>query len=115
MTAAAFSCHARRVEVGGSPTSSRNELWQPRPGRRGYLVTPNITHWEQRATEWSGIPSRVSISLTVIDAETGVEVRSALLESRSAVVTFIRPNPDNLAQQMIDQQVSAFYGVQTAN
>jgi hypothetical protein len=116
MTAAAFSRYARRVEVGGGPASSRDELLAAvRKAGAGYLVTPNITHWEQRATEWSGIPSRVSISLIVIDAETGVEVRSALLESRSAVVTFIRPNPDNLAQQMIDQQVSAFYGVQNAN
>ena len=38
-----------------------------------------------------------------------------LLESRTAVVTMIRPNPDNLAQEMIDQQVSAFYGVQNSN
>jgi hypothetical protein len=115
-TAAAFSRYVRRVEVGGGPASSRDELLAAaRNAGAGYLVIPNITHWEQRATEWSGIPSRVSMSLTVIDTHTGAEVRSALLESRSAVVTMIRPNPDNLAQEMIDQQVSAFYGVQNPN
>jgi hypothetical protein len=112
-TAAAFSRYVRRVEVGGRPVSSRDELLAAaRNAGAGYLVIPNVTHWEQRATEWSGIPSRVSMSLTVIDTQTGAEVRSALLESRSAVMTMIRPNPDNLAQEMIDQQVSAFYGVQ---
>jgi hypothetical protein len=115
-TAAAFSRYVRRVEVGGGPASSRDELLAAaRNAGAGYLVIPSITHWEQRATEWSGIPSRVSMSLTVIDTQTGAEVRSALLESRSAVMTMIRPNPDNLAQEMIDQQVSAFYGVQRPN
>ena len=113
MAAAAFSRYARRVEVGGAPSSSREELLAAaRKTGAGYLVIPNISHWEARATEWSGIPSRVSMSLTVVDAETGVEIRSALIESRSAVMTLVRPNPDNLAQQMIDQQVSALYGVQ---
>jgi hypothetical protein len=113
--AAAFSRYVRRVEVGGGPASSRDELLAAaRQAGAGYLVIPNITHWEQRATEWSGIPSRVSMSLTVVDTQTGAEVRSALLESRSAVMTMIRPNPDNLAQEMIDQQVAAFYGVQNA-
>ena len=103
-------------EVGGGPASSRDDLLAAaRKAGAGYLVIPNITHWEQRATEWSGIPSRVSMSLTAIDVQTGAEVRSALLESRSAVMTFVRPNPDNLAQEMIDQQVSAFYGVQAAS
>ncbi|HZB52543.1 MAG TPA: DUF4823 domain-containing protein [Reyranella sp.] len=115
-TAAAFSRYVRRVEVGGGPASSRDELLAAaRNAGAGYLVIPSITHWEQRATEWSGIPSRVSMSLTVVDTQTGAEVRSALLESRSAVMTMIRPNPDNLAQEMIDQQVSAFYGVQNLN
>jgi hypothetical protein len=112
-TAAAFSRYVRRVEVGGGPALSRDELLAAaRNVGAGYLVIPSITHWEQRATEWSGIPSRVSMSLTVVDTQTGAEVRSALLESRSAVMTMIRPNPDNLAQEMIDQQVSAFYRVQ---
>ena len=115
-TAAAFSRYVRRVEVGGRPASSRDDLLAAaRNAGAGYLVIPTISQWEQRATEWSGIPSRVSMSLTVIDVQTGAEVRSALLESRSAVMTLVRPNPDNLAQEMIDQQVSALYGVQVAD
>lgn len=111
--AAAFSRYAQRVEVGGTPDWSRDQLLAAaRKAGAGYLVIPSITHWEARATEWSGIPSRVSMSLTVIDTATGAEVRSALLESRSATMTFIRPNPDNLAQQMLDQQIGILYGVQ---
>ena len=50
----------------------------------------------------------------MIDAQTGVEVRSALLESRSAVMTLIRPSPDRLAQHMIDQNVAVLYGAKAA-
>lgn len=111
-TAASFSRYARRVEIGGSPAASRAELLAAaRKAGAGYLVVPTITHWEQRATEWSGIPSRVSIGLVVIDAETGLEVRSSLLESRSAIMTLMRPNTDALAQHLLDEHVSALYGV----
>lgn len=111
-TAASFSRYARRVETGGSPTSSRVELLAAtHKAGAGYLVVPTISHWEQRATEWSGIPSRVSIGLAIIDAETGLEVRSSLLESRSAIMTFVRPSTDQLAQHLLDENISELYGV----
>jgi hypothetical protein len=111
-TAAAFSRYSPRVEVATATATNREEsLAAARRAGAGYLVVPDILHWEQRATEWSGIPSRVSLSMTVIDVATGTDVRSGLLESRSAVMTLIRPNPDVLAQNLIDENVAVLYGV----
>jgi hypothetical protein len=111
-TAAAFSRYSPRVEVSSSTTTNRDELLAAaRRAGAGYLVIPGILHWEQRATEWSGIPSRVSISMTVVDVGTRADLRAGLLESRSAVMTFVRPNPDVLAQNLIDENVALLYGV----
>ena len=109
-TAAAFSRYSRRVEVAAPEISKRDDLLaEARKIGAGYLVIPTVTHWEVRATEWSGIPSRVSISIAILDVATGRELRSTLLESRSAVMTFVRPNPDALAEHMINENVSALY------
>jgi hypothetical protein len=113
-TAAAFSRYAPRVEIASPASASREEfLAAARRAGAGYLVIPTIAHWEQRATEWSGIPSRVSLGLAIIDVETGLEVRSMLLESQSATVTLVRPNPEALAQHLIDANVADLYGAKT--
>ena len=110
-TAAAFSRYARRVEIAAIVSVDRQELLAAaRKTGAGYLAIPSIAHWEQRATEWSGIPSRVSVALAIIEVDTGLELRSSLLESRSATMTLVRPNPENLAQHMIDQNVAGLYG-----
>ena len=110
-TAAAFSRYARRVETATTPATDRQELLAAaRKAGAAYLAIPIITHWEARATEWSGLPSRVSITLAIVDVTTGLDLRSSLLESRSATMTLVRPNPDRLAQHMIDDNVAGLYG-----
>jgi hypothetical protein len=107
---AAFSRYASRVELGPDVATGREQmLAAARRANAGYLVIPAINHWEQRATEWSGIPSRVNLILTVIDAGTGQELRSSLLESRSATMTLVRPHADMLAERLIDDNVTGLY------
>lgn len=86
-TAAAFSRYARRVQIAPTQTANREELLAAaRTVGARYLVIPSISHWEQRATEWSGIPSRVSLGMVTVDVATGKELRSGFLESRSVSV-----------------------------
>jgi hypothetical protein len=115
-TAASFSRYARRVQVAATPTVARDELLAAaRSVGARYLVVPSIAHWEQRATEWSGVPSRVSLGMATIDVATGHELRSGFLESRSAVMTLVRPNPDALVQHLVDRHVAEMYAAQSAS
>jgi hypothetical protein len=110
-TAAAYSRHSRRVQTAPSIVTDREQLLAAaRAAGAGYLVIPTISHWEQRATEWSGIPARISIGMVTIDVATGQELRSGYLESRSAVMTLVRPNPDRLVQHMVDRHVDEMFG-----
>jgi len=109
-TAAAFSRYASQVEIATAASTNRDELLAAaRKVGAGYLVVPTIAHWERRATEWSGIPARVSIGLAIVDVGTGADLRSGLLESRSAPVTLVRPNPDEMAEHLLDDYVSRLY------
>lgn len=109
-TSAAFSRYARRVELASAGMTDREQLLAAaRRVGAGYLAIPAVNHWEQRATEWSGVPSRVTLILAVMDVETGQELRSSLLESRSASMTLVRPHADRLAEHLIDENVTAMY------
>nr|BFE90111.1 hypothetical protein GCM10020185_06470 [Pseudomonas brassicacearum subsp. brassicacearum] len=62
MTAAAvktaFSYYTNRVTVMGA-CRELSCLRQNRPS--GYYVIPEILHWEERATEWSGLPDKIEV------------------------------------------------------
>ena len=54
-----------------------------RPGaNEEYLLKPQILHWEDRATEWSGKPDRVKVSLPLY--KSGRLIGSALVSAKSS-------------------------------
>lgn len=109
-TAAAFARHASKVEVASSGLQERSALLAAAQSANvGYLVIPAITHWEPRATEWSGIPSRTSFSLTVIDVKTGQDVTSSLLESRSRIFSWTRTSPESLIPELVRNYAASVY------
>jgi hypothetical protein len=55
---------------------------------RGYYVVPQILHWEDRATEWSGIPDKIEVKITVYNAESNNRVASTIINGKSKWATF---------------------------
>jgi len=77
--AAAFSKEARAVNIANEKMTLDEAMKEAKKVNAGYLVTPLITHWEHRATAWSGMPSRMTIRVSVCDVGTGDQcVRAAL-------------------------------------
>ena len=60
-----------------------------------YIIVPIITHWEDRATAWSGIPDRVSFSMFIYNND-GTLITSTDIESKSAAATFLNNDPSEL-------------------
>jgi hypothetical protein len=109
-TAAAFARYATRVQVASPSQQDRSELIAAaQAANAGYLVIPVITHWEPRATEWSGIPSRASFSLTVVDVKTGQDLTSSLLESRSRIFSWTRTSPESLLPELVRTHAAGLY------
>lgn len=73
-----------------------------------YLVVPEILHWEDRATEWSGRPDRIKVKIAVFDAA-GQELASSIISGRSRRVTFGRDHPQNLLPEPVGKFVNALY------
>jgi hypothetical protein len=74
-----------------------------------YLVVPEILHWEDRATEWSGKKDKLEIKLSVYDAKTGKELASAVLAGKSKWGTFGGDHPQDLLPEPIDGYVATLF------
>lgn len=79
------------------------------PIRTGYVVTPIITHWEHRATPWSGRPSVMALTLTVSDAETGRPISTTAINGRSASTTLFETSPEALLVEPLERYVGGLY------
>lgn len=75
----------------------------------GYYVIPQILHWEDRATEWSGLPDKIEVKITVYNAQSNNVIASTILNGRSKWLTFGGDHPQDLLPQPINEYVASLY------
>jgi len=75
-----------------------------------YVFRPLIVHWEDRATEWSGRPDRITMRYTIFDAKTGKEIASTLESASSKWGTFGGDHPQDLAPQTVEDFINSVSG-----
>lgn len=103
---AAFARFSNRVEVDGD-CSALACLQQGDP--RDYLVLPEILHWEDRATEWSGKPDRIEVKVTVYSGSDGRVLASTIFTGKSKWATFGGDHPQDLLPEPVDAFVRGLY------
>lgn len=106
-TRAAFSRHAARIEM--VDTCSIGTCFAKLNGEVGYLVIPEILHWEDRATEWSGKADRLEVKITVYDLSTQEILASSVLQGRSQWATLGGDHPQDLLPEPINSYVDSLY------
>ncbi len=74
-----------------------------------YLVVPQILHWEDRATEWSGKPDRIKVKLSVHEAGRDAPLASRLMSGKSKWATFGGDKPQDLLHDPINAYVESLY------
>lgn len=76
-------------------------LAQARSNAIEYVIEPKILHWEDRATEWSGRPDRITIKLVVWDAKSGEAIATSLESASSKWATFGGDHPQDLLPKLL--------------
>lgn len=94
---AAFSLYAAGVTVYTGKTLDT----------AAYYVKPSILHWEDRATEWSGIPDRIRVQIEVY--ESGSRIAAAQFSGKSKWFTFGGDHPQDLLREPMKKVVESFY------
>ena len=74
-----------------------------------YYVIPEILHWEDRATEWSGIPDRVEVKISIYDGSTSRELASTIISGKSKWATFGGYHPQDLLPEPFNAYVESLY------
>jgi hypothetical protein len=106
----AFSKYSNNVEMGYQYQSFEDALAYAKENRYDYLVFPTILEWEDRATEWSGIPDKASIKIAIINTETGRTIDSAIIKGKSGLATFGGDHPQDLLPKPVDEYVGNLFG-----
>jgi hypothetical protein len=107
--AAAFAKHGSSVTIAEATASREQTVAAARAAGTQYAAIPLISHWEPRATAWSGLPSRMSISLTLVDVQTGTVLSNTSLSGSSASFTLAPTSPEALLAAPISEYVDSLY------
>ncbi len=75
----------------------------------GYYVVPEILHWEDRATEWSGIPDSIEVKVSVYESVSGRELAATVISGKSKWSTFGGDHPQDLLLEPLKNYVTSLY------
>lgn len=105
---AAFLQHSDNVSI-FTDCEDTACLKRNHPINRGYYVIPQILHWEDRATEWSGIPDKIEVKITIYNAESNARVASTIISGKSKWATFGGDHPQDLLPEPVNAYISSLY------
>ncbi|KZD00924.1 MULTISPECIES: DUF4823 domain-containing protein [unclassified Thalassospira] len=75
-----------------------------------FLIDPEILHWEDRATEWSGRPDRITIKYQAYQVDDKMLLVTSTLSASSKWATFGGDHPVDLLPVPTKQFVSSLLG-----
>ena len=106
---AAFAKHTSNTTVSETVQSIGEASLAAREAGYKYLIYPTILHWEDRATEWSGLPDRVEVKIEIVDAQPNYLLGSVIVKGKSGLATFGGDHPQDLLPEPIQAFVSSLY------
>jgi len=101
--------YAENVVVGSTSPTSTEALEAAKAKKCTYLIFPRITHWEDRATEWSGRRDKMELVVKVIRVEDGVVVKNATISGISRFLTLGGTHPQDLLKDPVDEFVQGLF------
>ncbi len=106
---AALSAHVQTVRSANSVASVEENLKAARDVSASYVVHPTILHWEERATEWSGKPDRISVQLQLIATPSGEVLDTTVISGKSKWATFGGDHPQELLPEPLSRYATALF------
>jgi hypothetical protein len=107
--AAAFAPYLFRISVATVSEDVAGALGSAEAGGYDYVVYPEILHWEDRATEWSGKPDLVSIRISMMQTSSRDVLDSGIIEGASGVATFGGDHPQDLLPEPLHKYTAALF------
>jgi Domain of unknown function (DUF4823) len=74
-----------------------------------YYVVPEILHWEDRATEWSGIKDKLEVKVALYNAKDSKAMCITIISGKSKWMTFGGDHPEDLLSEPVNTFVESLY------
>jgi hypothetical protein len=110
MVAGAFAKHLNRIHVADNAESFDTAFESSKKGNFDYLILPQIFHWEDRATEWSGLPDRIEVKIQIVDTVNSSTLDSVIIKGKSRWATFGGDHPPDLLPKPLNHYVDSLFG-----
>ena len=107
--AQAFIPHVARVLVAKRVEPVDVARASARAETATHLVFSEIKHWEDRATEWSGLPDRITIQIRIYEVDSGKLLDSAEVSGKSRWATFGGDHPQDLLDRAVGDYVDLLF------
>ena len=105
----AFSPHLRLTKREIAVTDRASALKAAKAGGFTYVIQPQILHWEDRATQWSGLLDKIELRLYVVDVATGKVLDSVLIDAKSKWATLGGDHPEHLLEQPLTDYANSLF------
>lgn len=102
----AFIARVKRVEMSKKVQGRDAALEQAKKLGFAYYAEPEILHWEDRATEWSGKSDKISVLISILDVSSGKQIDRTIIKGTSKWATFGGDHPQDLLTEPINQYVA---------
>jgi hypothetical protein len=96
----ALRARGMQVVMGGTETALPKAIEAAAAAGADFIVYPQISHWSDRATEWSGIPDRITLLITVYDVATSAVLDRQEIRASSRWATFGGDHPQELLPEL---------------
>jgi hypothetical protein len=107
--ATAFAPYLQKITVAIKSEGLESAQQSAKSGKYTYLLFPQILHWEDRATEWSSRPDVASVKVSLIRADSGEILDSAVIGGKSGLATFGGDRPEHLLPKPLSDYAASLF------
>jgi hypothetical protein len=104
-----LSKYTNNVEIADEYQTEEAALSLARGHNYHYLLMPEILHWEDRATEWSGKRDRITISIIIYDVASGDKLDRVTFSAWGTWFTLGGVHPEDLLLPPIEEFVDSLF------
>ena len=94
------------VENASIVSDVEHDMHNAKKSNASVLISPQITHWEDRNTPWSGRRDRVELIISAYNLKNNSLMNRAKLYATSSKFTFINDRPQVLLDKMLEQYIN---------
>lgn len=106
---AAFARHLAKVVTAKAPQTLDSALAKAKEAGARYLIAPEIVHWEDWDTEFSGRSDRMSIEISVIEVASGDVIEHAVLAGVNGIPELGSTKPEQLIPPPLNRYVDSLF------